>query len=64
MFSSVKYLPVSTAGSIFFSMPIWTAILAFVFIGEKISVYDITSILAAFLGVLIINNPWGEDDQL
>jgi drug/metabolite transporter (DMT)-like permease len=58
MFGSVKYLPVSTAGCIFFTQPIWTALLAWVFAKESLSVYDIISIIAAFIGVLIINNPW------
>ena len=60
MFSSVKYLPVSTAGTIFFTQPIWTALLAWVFAKETLSIYDIISIFTAFLGVLIINNPWQE----
>ena len=32
--------------------------MAWIFAKETLSVYDVISILAAFLGVLIINNPW------
>jgi len=60
MFSSVKYLPVSTASSIFFTVPIWSAIFARLFIKESITVYDYISLLTAFTGVLVINNPWQE----
>ena len=64
MFSSVKYLPVSVAGCIFFTQPIWTAILAWIFAAEVLSVYDVISIFTAFVGVLIINSPWGDSKNL
>lgn len=62
MWGSVKYMPVSTAGCIFFTMPMWTAFIAFVFLKEKLTYIDFLSLFMAFLGVLIINNPfgWGE----
>ena len=60
MFSSVKFLPISTASSIFYTQPIWTALFAWIAIKESVTKYDIISIFTAFLGVLIINNPWQE----
>jgi len=60
----VKYLPVSTASSIFFTQPIWTAMGAYLAIGESLTKYDIISILVAFVGVLIINNPWQDNSGL
>lgn len=62
MFQSVKYLPVSTASCIFFTLPIWSAVGAFVVLKEKLSVYDIICICGAFLGCVIINNPF--EDKL
>ena len=63
MFSSVKFLPISTASSIFYTQPIWTALFAWLAIKESLSKYDIISIFTAFLGVLIINNPWQEESE-
>ena len=60
MFMSVKYLPVSIAGCIFHTIPIWSALLAYIFINETLQIYDIISIFTAFVGVLIINNPWSD----
>jgi drug/metabolite transporter (DMT)-like permease len=39
--TSVKYMPISTASCIFYTCPIWTALLAFVYLKEKINKYDI-----------------------
>ena len=56
------YMPVSTADSIFFTFPIWSAFFAYVFIKEKITRYDILFTISAFLGVLIINNPFDTEE--
>ena len=56
--TAVKYMPVSTASCIFFTCPIWTALLAFFFLKEKINKYDIIQIISSFIGSLIISNPF------
>lgn len=56
--TAVKYMPVSTASCIFFTCPIWTALLAFLFLKEKINIYDVIQIVSAFLGIIIISNPF------
>ena len=61
MWGSVKYMPVSTAGCIFFTMPLWVALIAFFLLKENLSKFDVFSIITAFLGVLVINNPWQEE---
>jgi len=58
MWVSIKYMPVSVANCIFFTMPVWTALYAFIFIKEKLSWYDFMLIFLAFAGVIIINNPF------
>jgi drug/metabolite transporter (DMT)-like permease len=60
--ASVKFMPVSTASCIYFTLPIWAAILAFVFLNEKINRYDILQIFSAFLGIMIINNPFSSKE--
>ena len=39
--AAVKFMPVSTASCIYFTLPIWAAILAFIFLKEKINRYDV-----------------------
>ena len=63
MWASVKYMPVSTSSSIVFSFPIWTAVFAYFILGEKLTKYDIISIITAFLGVIVINNPFAPLDH-
>ena len=58
MWASVNYMPVGTAACIFFTLPIWTALWAFIFIKEKISKFEIVSVFTAFIGVVLINKPW------
>jgi drug/metabolite transporter (DMT)-like permease len=55
-------MPVSTASCIFFTCPIWTAVLALIFLKEKINKFDILQIFSAFVGILIINNPFGSSE--
>jgi drug/metabolite transporter (DMT)-like permease len=57
-------MPVSTASCIFFTCPIWTAVLALIFLKEKINKYDILQIFSAFVGILIINNPFGSSEDV
>jgi drug/metabolite transporter (DMT)-like permease len=64
MWASVKYMPVSTANCIFFTLPVWTSIIAFFVLKEKLSKYDVFSIITAFMGVIVINNPWHKDKEL
>lgn len=54
-------MPVSTAGCIFFTMPIWVAVIAFFFLKEKLTKIDVTSLIMAFIGVIVINKPWDRD---
>lgn len=60
---SVKFMPVSTASCIFFTLPIWSALYAWIFIKENLNKADIGLMLFAFLGVIVINNPWEEVDS-
>lgn len=61
--AAVKFMPVSTSSCIYFTLPIWTAILAYFFLKEKINKYDIIQICSAFIGILIINNPFGIEEN-
>jgi drug/metabolite transporter (DMT)-like permease len=54
---ALKYLPIAEASSITFISPMIVALLAVVFLGEKVERSHWLAILAGFLGVLIIIRP-------
>lgn len=54
---AVTLIPLAQVISIEFTMPIWTAILAVLFIGEKLNLWKIVAIILGLVGVLIIVRP-------
>ena len=41
------------------TIPIWATLMAWLFLGENIKIYDIIGIFSAFIGVLLVNDPFG-----
>src|SRR6202048_2256855 len=56
-FFALTLIPIAQVVSIEFTMPIWTAILAASFLGERITVWKITAIVLGVVGVLVIVRP-------
>lgn len=56
-FFALTLIPLAQVVSIEFTLPIWTAILAALFLGERLSSYRILAIALGFAGVLIIVRP-------
>src|SRR5260221_7072163 len=56
-FFALTLIPLAQVVSIEFTMPIWTAILAASFLGERITVWKITAIVLGVVGVLVIVRP-------
>jgi drug/metabolite transporter (DMT)-like permease len=56
-FFSLTLIPLGQVVSIEFTMPIWTAILAASFLGERMTVRKISAIVLGLLGVIIIVRP-------
>ena len=54
---AVTLIPLAQVISIEFTMPIWTAILAVIFLGEKMNPWKITAIVLGLAGVIIIVRP-------
>ena len=50
-------MPVGTANCIFAVMPIFMALIAYFYLNEKITRYEIIPIFTSFIGIIIINNP-------
>jgi drug/metabolite transporter (DMT)-like permease len=58
-FYALTLIPLGEVVSIEFTMPIWTAILAASFLGERITVWKALAIVLGVIGVLVIVRPGG-----
>jgi drug/metabolite transporter (DMT)-like permease len=54
MMTSLHLLPISTTFTIFNTHPYFGIILALVFLGEKVKVYEIVCVTAVFSGIAMI----------
>lgn len=54
---AIGALPLATVFAIEFTMPVWTAILAFIFLGERLSRPRVVMLVLGLTGVLIILRP-------
>jgi drug/metabolite transporter (DMT)-like permease len=56
-FYALTLIPLGQVVSIEFTMPIWTAILAAAFLGERITIWKIAAIVLGVVGVIVIVRP-------
>lgn len=56
-FNGLKYLPLATAVALFFSFPLFLAIISVPLLGEKVGIRRTSAIVVGFVGVLFITNP-------
>ncbi len=56
-FFGLKYLPLATAVALFFSFPLFLAVISVPLLGEKVGIRRILAIIVGFIGVLLITNP-------
>jgi drug/metabolite transporter (DMT)-like permease len=56
-FFALTLIPIGQVVAIEFTMPIWTAILAAMFLGERMTVWKIVAIVLGVVGVIIIVRP-------
>ncbi|NQV54832.1 MAG: DMT family transporter [Rhodospirillales bacterium] len=59
-FLGISLLPLATVFALEYTLPIWSAILAVIFLGEKMNRGRIIAIVCGFAGVLIILRPGAE----
>ena len=57
--SALTMIPLAQVISIEFTMPIWTAILAVAFLGERMGVWKTSAVVLGLVGVVIIVRPFG-----
>ena len=60
----VAMLPLAAVTALEFSTPLWVALLAALFLGERLSRHRVIAVVAGFVGVLIILRPGVEAVQL
>jgi drug/metabolite transporter (DMT)-like permease len=56
-FLALTLIPIGQVVAIEFTMPIWTAIVAAAFLGERMTVWKVAAIILGLVGVLIIVRP-------
>ena len=56
-FFALTLIPIGQVVAIEFTMPIWTAILAAIFLGERMTQWKVTAIVLGIVGVIIIVRP-------
>ena len=56
-FLALTLIPLAQVVAIEFTMPIWTALLAMSFLGERLNVWNILAIILGLVGVFIIVHP-------
>ena len=60
----VAMLPLAAVTALEFSTPVWVALLAALFLGERLTRHKVIAVVAGFLGVLVILRPGVEAVQL
>ena len=60
----VAMLPLAAVTALEFSTPLWVALLAVLFLGERLSRHRVIAVVTGFLGVLVILRPGVEAVQL
>ena len=56
-------LPLSQGIVLLMTMPLFTAIFGRVFLGERLSSFDSIAMISAFIGIVFLQNPFGESIQ-
>ena len=60
MYTSIQMLSLSKGQTLYFTGPVYVGLLAYIVFRERVSFIDILSIVLAFSGILLINNPFSE----
>ena len=58
-FFALRYLPITLTIAMFFAMPIVITLLSIPLLGEKVGLRRFLAVVAGFVGVLVIVQPWG-----
>eukprot|EP00347_Sterkiella_histriomuscorum_P016511 403352903 len=61
--TSLLFIPLTKSSMIYWTLPIFTAIFARVFLNEKLTKYDWIATILAFVGILVMQNPFATNLQ-
>ena len=59
LYMAISYTDLSKAATIFWCNPLFTALWAYLYLKEKLSKFDVAGMIIAFLGILLMQNPFG-----
>lgn len=61
---ALQYTDLSKATALYWTNPMMTAVIAYLWINESLNFVDWISIVVSFIGILVINNPWAKESTL
>jgi len=62
-FYAVSSLNLGVASCVMFTMPLWTALLAFIFVGQKWKRHEVGLALSCLTGVILVTELWKSDNS-
>ena len=60
-FIAIQFVELSRAAVLYWTNPMFTAVISYLWLKESLSLIDWGAILASFCGILIIQNPWSSN---
>ena len=63
-FAALAALPLADATALFFAAPLFITLLSIPVLGEKVGVLRISAVVVGFAGVLIMQRPWVDQENL
>lgn len=60
-YAAVAVMPLAQATALFFVAPLFITLLSIPFLGERVGPWRIGAVLAGFLGVVVMQQPWAGD---
>ena len=58
---SLGILPIATVTTLAWAAPIFLTLASVMFLGERVAIVRWTAVVAGFVGVLMVTNPWAEE---
>ncbi|WP_298837869.1 DMT family transporter [uncultured Roseobacter sp.] len=63
-FAALAAIPLADATALFFAAPLMITVLSIPILGEKVGPVRMTAVIVGFAGVIIMQRPWADADQL
>ena len=63
-FVALAAIPLADATALFFVAPLFITLLSIPILGEKVGIMRMTAVVVGFVGVIIMQRPWADADEL